>query len=74
MLFLPLLAQDNIIFAVDVVALKLIKVTNMIPTYAYGELLINALVNINLKQSRDYAWTQNRIKDVIRVLFIKFFS
>lgn len=43
-------------------ALKLIKVINMIPTYAYGELWMNALVNINLEQCRDYAWIQNRIK------------
>ncbi len=47
-------------------ALKLIKVINMPPTYAYGELWMNALVNIHLEQCRDYAWTQNRIKDVIR--------
>ncbi len=29
---------------------------------------MNALVNIHLEQCRDYAWAQNRIKDVIRVI------
>lgn len=40
----------------------------MPPTYAYGKLCMNALVNFHLEQCRDYAGTRNRIKHVIRAI------
>lgn len=37
---------------------------NMVPR----ELCMSALVNIHVEQCRDYAWIQNRIKDVISAI------
>lgn len=41
---------------------------NRPPTYAYVKLCMSARVNIHVEQCRDYAWPQERIKDVIRAI------
>ncbi len=79
MLYCPLLAQDNINLLwtnLDMItcskyfyyALKCIKVIICLLHNMHMENYGECSGNIHLEQCRDYAWTQHRIKDVIRAI------